>query len=86
MSNENEFLLTTVDNKFDPFTQYEDWEREDHRLGYDTPSVMARIGAFSNDMPYDEYSNEYEDVSNRLMNLFPSLYRKAYPNSKVKTS
>ena len=78
MNKNDDFLLTTVDNKFDPFTQYEDWFSEDHNLGYDTPSVMARLGAFSNDMPPDEYDREYEDVSNRMIALFPSLYRKKY--------
>lgn len=78
MSKKDDYLLTTVDNKFDPFTQYNDWFSEDHRLGYDTPAVMARLGAFSNDMPEDEYNLEYEDVSNRMLALFPSLYKKVY--------
>jgi hypothetical protein len=77
-----DYLLTTVDNKFNPFVQYDAWEREDHRLGYDTPIVMARLGAFSNDMPYDEYEAEYDDVANRMINMLPAVYTKVYRNKK----
>lgn len=35
--------LTTVDNPYDPFTQYDEWFAFDSRLGYHTPSFLARI-------------------------------------------
>ena len=40
---EPEFLLTTVDNPFNPFTRFEEWLAYDIRLGYNTPSFLARI-------------------------------------------
>jgi len=36
------YMLTTVDNPFDPFTQWNEWLAYDTRLGYDTPGLLAR--------------------------------------------
>lgn len=39
----SEFMLTTVDNPFNPFTQFDEWYAYDTRLGYNTPSLLARL-------------------------------------------
>ena len=43
-------MLTTVDNPFDPFTQYDSWERFDESKGYYTCSYLARIVKTSNEL------------------------------------
>ena len=43
------FLLSTVDNKYSPFTQWEKWYLEDLRLGYDTCGLLARVTADAED-------------------------------------
>lgn len=43
-------MLTTVDNPFNPFTQFDEWFDWDARSGYNTPSVLARLVFSSNDM------------------------------------
>jgi hypothetical protein len=35
-------MLTTIDNPFDPYTQWDEWFAFDLRAGYDTPSFLAR--------------------------------------------
>jgi hypothetical protein len=45
-----EYMLTTVDNPFDPFTRFDEWLAYDTRLGYDTPGMLARITKISNDL------------------------------------
>ena len=45
-----EYMLTTVDNPFDPFTRFEEWLAYDTKLGYDTPGMLARITKISNDL------------------------------------
>ena len=38
-----EHMLTTVDNPFDPFTEYDEWHAYDVRAGYHTASFLARV-------------------------------------------
>ena len=37
------FLLSTSDNRYSPFTQWQAWYFEDLRLGYDTVGLLARM-------------------------------------------
>lgn len=39
----NEYMLTTVDNPFDPFIQFDEWYSWDRNAGYHTPSLLDRI-------------------------------------------
>lgn len=46
MSNETkvkEFLITTIDNPYNPFSEYEDWLRFDEENGYNTQNYVARV-------------------------------------------
>jgi hypothetical protein len=45
-----EYMLTTVDNPFDPFEQFDQWYAYDRELGYDTPGLLARIAATSDEL------------------------------------
>jgi hypothetical protein len=38
-----EYMLTTFDNPFDPFTQFDEWFAWDRQAGYNSPSLLARI-------------------------------------------
>jgi len=38
-----EYMLTTVDNPFDPFTQFSEWNTFDMQMGYHTLSFLARV-------------------------------------------
>ena len=43
------YMLTTVDNPFDPFSQFEEWMQWDEVAGYYTLSYLDRIAKVSND-------------------------------------
>ena len=45
-----ESMLTTVDNPFDPFTQFKPWFSFDIASGYHTLGLLARIINTSNEM------------------------------------
>ena len=51
-------MLTTIDNPFDPFTQYDEWYAYDESKGYHTCAYLARIAYTS-----EELSEEDEDVA-----------------------
>ena len=45
-----EYMLTTVDNPHDPFTEWDEWFSWDSRAGYHTPGLLARIANSSTDL------------------------------------
>lgn len=51
-------MLTTTDNPFDPFTQFEEWYAFDESKGHHTCGYLARITKSS-----DELSQEDEDLA-----------------------
>lgn len=51
-------MLTTVDNPYDPETQWDEWFEYDSRKGYDTPGLLARITITS-----DELSELDQDIA-----------------------
>lgn len=50
MPDRPEYMLTTVDNPYDPFTQWELWFAWDERAGYHTAGLLARIAKVSPDL------------------------------------
>lgn len=45
-----DFMLTTVDNPYDPFTQFDEWFTWDNEAGYNTPGLLARIARTSDEL------------------------------------
>lgn len=43
-------MLTTVDNPYDPFTEYDQWSAFDEEHGYYTPQLLARIAITSSEL------------------------------------
>ena len=37
------YMLTTTDNPFSPFTEWDEWYAFDLHMGYNTPGFLARI-------------------------------------------
>lgn len=65
-------MLTTVDNPFDPFTQYDAWLAEDERLsrlkGVQTCNqYLARLSNASQELSYEEQLIENENVIDRII-------------------
>ena len=44
-------MLTTIDNPFDPFTDFDNWYKYDTSKGYNTCSYLARIAHTSDQLP-----------------------------------
>lgn len=45
-----EYMLTTVDNPYDPFTHFDEWLRYDIGKGYNTCNYLARVVQTSNEL------------------------------------
>ena len=79
----NECMLTTVDNPFNPFDQFDDWMRFDMDKGYNSCSYLARIANTSDALTDEENNAEVERAIDEIISLdFQDLYRKVI-NKKV---
>ena len=58
IDNNGQFALTTIDNPYDPFTQYSDWLMYDITNGYNSNAYLARIAHTSERL--SEQENEEE--------------------------
>lgn len=45
-----EYMLTTYDNPYDPFTEWDEWLAWDHQAGYHTPGLLDRIARMSDEL------------------------------------
>ena len=63
----NRVALTTVDNPFDPFEQFNDWFEFDIEKGYYTCSRLARLANLSDDMSEAESNKEIERAIDELI-------------------
>lgn len=55
-----EYMVTTKDNPFDPFEEYDEWNRFDQDQGYNTQSYLARLVI----LPEEPTPNEINDAIN----------------------
>jgi hypothetical protein len=77
-----EYMLTTVDNPFDPFTRFDEWLAYDTKLGYDTPGMLARIAKVSNDLSEPDQALAVQDAIDEIVNENVSgMWRKVSRNS-----
>ena len=63
-------LVTTTDNKFNPFTQFDRWRAYDeNECGYNTLSYLARIATTANELSPAEYSQAIEDACDEICEM-----------------
>lgn len=73
----NEFRLTTIDNPFDPFTQFDDWFLFDTEKGYNSCSRLDRITRVTDEMSEVEVNEEIERAIDEIIKYdFMNLYKK----------
>jgi hypothetical protein len=51
MDEQTEYMLTTVDNPYNPFTDFDGWLAFDISKGYYTSSLLGRIAMVPDDLP-----------------------------------
>lgn len=73
----NECALTTYDNPFDPFTQFDSWFAFDTEKGYYTCSRIARLTNLTDDMSEVERNEEIERAIDKIIEIdILDLYKK----------
>lgn len=71
-------MLTTVDNPYNPFTQFDEWYGFDERSGYHTTQFLARVTLSSPDLSDADQSIAIENaieeiVSENVLGLYKKV-------------
>ena len=74
-------MLTTIDNPFDPFNQFDSWFQFDIEKGYNSCSRLARIAKLSDDLSDKETDEEIERAIDEIIKYdFLNIYKKVKKN------
>lgn len=72
-----QFMLTTIDNPFDPFEQFDEWLSFDKEKGYDSSERVDRIAHYSDEMTDVEINQETERAIDEIIQYdFLNIYKK----------
>lgn len=62
-------MLTTSDNPYDPFDNYDDWYAFDFQMGYHTPEYLARVVITSSELSEEEQKMAIEEAIDSIVTL-----------------
>lgn len=72
MSESDEVMLTTIDNPYNPFDEFDRWLQFDTSKGYNTCALLARVSTSSNELSEVDESNEIENAMDDIIMYDPS--------------
>ena len=77
-------MLTTIDNPFSPFAQWEDWKRYDEDHGYYTCQYLARIAKTSDDLSDSDNDRAVANAIEEILELnILGIYKKVYEQKEI---
>ena len=77
-----EYMLTTVDNPFDPFTRFDEWLEYDIRLGYNTVAFLDRVANLSDELSEPDQALAIQNAIDEIVTENVSgMWRKVSRNS-----
>jgi hypothetical protein len=62
-----EYMLTTVDNPFDPFEHFDEWLEYDIGMGYNTASFLDRVAKISDDLSEADQAKAIQDAIDEIV-------------------
>jgi hypothetical protein len=70
-------MLTTIDNPFDPFDNFDEWYAFDESQGYHSCSYLARIVKRSDEISDEDEAIAIEEAIDEIVSLHSNgLYKK----------
>lgn len=80
---ETEVMLTTFDNPYDPFDDFDQWYSFDKQMDYNTCEKIARIARSSESFSTKEDKEETERAIDEIIDHdFLNIYKKLVRNVK----
>ena len=71
------YMLTTTDNPYNPFTQFVEWFYFDTQLGYHTCGLLDRFLVTSDELSETDQDHNINDAMDRIIEFDPfNMYRK----------
>ncbi len=84
MNDYRTFSITTFDNPFNPFVDFDNWFLFDIEKGYYTLNKLARISKVEDSMTSKEEADEVERAIERLIEIDPlDIYTKVYKPASI---
>ena len=75
--------LTTFDNPYNPFTQFQKWFLFDTEKGHNSCAYLARIARTSDEFTEEENEKEIERAIDEIIQYdFMNKYKKIYKNTR----
>lgn len=65
------FAITTEDNPFDPFDEFDSWLKFDEDKGYFTLSMLARVADFTHELSEHDQGRIVEHAIDTIVELNP---------------
>ena len=82
----NKCMLTTFDNPFDPFEQFDSWLLFDCEKGYNSCAYLGRIARTSDQFTEEENDQEVENAIDEIIKYdFMNIYKKVTRDSTEET-
>lgn len=60
-------MLTTIDNPFDPFTEFDAWFQFDEEKGHHTCQFLAKVSRTSSEMSDSDYEKEIDRAIDEIV-------------------
>lgn len=77
---QKEVFITTNDNPYDYFKQFDEWLAFDRQMGHYTLEYLGRLVRLSPDLSYEDEQIEIEDAIDRIIEWNGDMYKKIYSN------
>ena len=82
VENDDNIMITSIDNPWNPFTQFDEWYAFDMRQGYNICGLMASFTTYSRSLPETINEADIDEAIDQLCNdVFKGLFIKVSPES-----
>lgn len=79
MADVDRYMLTTKDNPFDPYTQWDEWWQWDEDKGYHSSGLLDRIAMSSDELSDHDHHNALRYAIDRIIEEdVLDIYKRAY--------